>query len=219
MSSSTNAPGRDAGLASPPPNELRGRRLLLAQTAWVVVVLLTAVLFVASVPAYFSALYDVCREGPCIGGQLSAGEMAVLVESGLSVGSYAGYVLALDLFVAFGFCSVGAILFWRKSRDRGALFASFALFMFGLTWPGIFEAVKLLAGWGETVGGFLFELGLASLVVLLLVFPDGRFVPRWTRWIAGFALVQLIFSAMFPGSFLADPPQAINVSAFVGLWA
>jgi fumarate reductase subunit D len=65
----------------------------------------------------------------------------------------------------------------------------------------------------------LFELGLASLVVLLLVFPNGRFVPRWTRWVAAFALVQLAWSALFPASFLANPPQVINVPAFVGLWA
>jgi hypothetical protein len=56
-------------------------------------------------------------------------------------------------------------------------------------------------------------------VVLLFVFPDGRFVPRWTRWVGAFAVVEVISSAIFPGSFLVDPPQAINVSSFVGLWA
>jgi hypothetical protein len=69
------------------------------------------------------------------------------------------------------------------------------------------------------VGEFLVELGLASLVVLLFVFPDGRFVPRWTRWVAAFALIQLISLVLFPGSFLTDPPQVIHISAFVGLWA
>jgi hypothetical protein len=91
--------------------------------------------------------------------------------------------------------------------------------MFGLTWPGAFEAARRYSAWDEPVGGFLFELGLASLVVLLLVFPDGRFVPRWTRWVAAFAVVEVISSALFPGSVKNDPPQVINVSAFVGLWA
>jgi len=36
--------------------------------------------------------------------------------------------------------------------------------------------------------------------------------------VAAFAVVQLVSQLLFPGSFLADPPQAINVSAFVGLW-
>jgi len=100
---------------------------------------------------------------------------------GLSVDLYAAYVLALDLLVAVVFCSVGTVIFWQRSRERAALFASFALAMFGLTWPGAFEVTKRFGGLWEPVGGFLVELGLASLVVLLLMFPDGRFVPRWTR--------------------------------------
>jgi drug/metabolite transporter (DMT)-like permease len=112
----------------------------------------------------------------------------------------------LDLLLVTVFCAVGAIIFWRRSRERAALFASFALVMFGLTWPGAFEAARRYPTWGEPVGGFLFELGLASLVVLLLVFPDGRFVPRWTRWVAAFAVVVVISSALFPDSFLTDPP-------------
>jgi hypothetical protein len=179
----------------------------------------TAGIFAAGLPAYLSALHEVCRAEPCIGGQLSLEETRALGGLGLPIGLYTAYVLVLDLLVAIGFCTVGAIIFWRRSRERAALFASFALAMFGLTWPGAFEAARRYGAWGEAVGGFLFELGLASLVVLLLVFPDGRFVPRWTRWVAAFALAQLVASALFPGSFLTDPPQAINVPAFVGLWA
>jgi hypothetical protein len=218
VNSQTSTPRRDANPA-PPPHELRGRWLTLARITWLAIVLATAVILVASVPAYFSVLHDVCHSQPCIGGQLLPAETRALGDLGLPIGFYAAYVLTLDLLVVMGFCSVGAIIFWRKSRERAALFASFALVMFGLTWPGAFESARRYPGWGEPVGGFLFELGLASLVVLLLVFPNGRFVPRWTRWVAAFALVQLAWSALFPASFLADPPQMINVPAFVGLWA
>jgi hypothetical protein len=214
---SIESPGRQDG--SPPPANLPGRWLTLARITWLVVVLVTATVLFSSVPAYFSALHEVCSAEPCIGGQLSPEETRVLGELGLPIGFYAAYVLALDLLVVAVFSAVAVIIFWRRSRERAALFASFALAMFGLTWPGAFEMARRYGAWGEAVGGFLFELGLASLVVLLLVFPDGRFVPRWTRWVAAFAVVEVIFSALFPGSFLTDPPPAINVSAFVGLWA
>jgi fumarate reductase subunit D len=72
--------------------------------------------------------------------------------------------------------------------------------------------------WGR-LAGFLIDLGLASLLLLLLVFPDGRFVPRWTRWVAALALVQLSADIFFPDSLFVDPPQALNVSAFLCLWA
>lgn len=199
--------------------ELHGVWLASARAAWLTVVLLTAALFVATLPGYFQILHEACRGGDCIGGQPPIGDIDTLRGLGLPVSLYAAYVMVLDLLVAAVYCAVGAIIVWRKSRERAALFASFALAMFGLTWPGAFELVSRFGAWGELVGGFLVELGLASLVVMLLVFPNGRFVPRWTRWVAALALVQLISHILFPGSFLADPPQVINVSAFVGLWA
>jgi hypothetical protein len=213
-------PTTPSGDASPEsPHELRGRWLILARLTWLAVVLVTAIILFASLPAYFSGLLEVCPAEACIGGQLSPGKTRALHDIGLPIGVYAAYVLVLDLLLVTVFCAVGAIIFWRKSRERAALFASFALVMFGLTWPGAFDAARHYPVWGERLGGYLFELGLASLVVLLLVFPDGRFVPRWTRWVAAFAVVVVISSALFPDSFLTDPPQPINVSAFVGLWA
>ena len=139
---------RDANPA-PPPHELRGRWLTLARITWLTVVLVTAVILVASLPAYFSVLHDVCHSHACIGGQLSLEETRALGDLGLPTGFYAAYVLTLDLLVVVGFCSVGAIIFWRRSRERAALFASLALVMFGLTWPGAFETARRFPGWGE----------------------------------------------------------------------
>ena len=208
-------PDLPGGLHDESTGELRGLWLVWARVAWLAVVAGAAVVFAAGVPRYYSVLHEACRAEPCIGGQPAPGDLRVLHDMGLSVDLYAAYVLALDLLVAVVFCVVGAVIFWQRSRERAALFA---LAMFGITWPGAFEVTRRFGGWWEPVGGFLVELGLASLVVLLLVFPDGRFVPRWTRWVAAFAVVQLVSHVLFPGSFLAGPPQAINVSAFVGLW-
>jgi hypothetical protein len=200
------------------PHALHGPWLILARVSWLAVVLVTAIILFSGAPGYFSALHEACTAGPCIGGQLSPEEARSLDDLGIPTGVYATYVLALDLLLVAAFSLVGAVIFWRRSEERAALFASFALVMFGLTWPGAFEAARRYAAWGDRVGGFLFELGLAALVVLLLTFPDGRFVPRWTRWVAAFAVVEVVSSALFPDSFLTDPPPLINLSAFIGLW-
>jgi hypothetical protein len=43
-------------------------------------------------------------------------------------------------------------------------------------------------------------LGFPSLILFFLLFPTGRFVPRWTRWLAvGFAVLYEL-AAFFPGS-------------------
>jgi hypothetical protein len=217
VNSQSTTPGRGSGSAYS-SHTLRGRRLTLARVSWLAVVLVTVIILFSGAPGYFSALHEACTASPCIGGQLSSEETRSLGDLGIPMGFYAAYVLALDLLVVAVFGLVGAIISWRRSEERAALFASFALVMFGLTWPGAFEVARGYAPWGERVGGFLFELGLAALVVLLLTFPDGRFVPRWTRWVAAFAVVEVVSSALFPDSFLTDPPPVLNLSAFIGLW-
>jgi hypothetical protein len=221
MGPATDTENRTAGTTGnqeAPSTELRGAWHFAARTAWTFVVLLTAALFIASIPAHFEALHSACSVDPCAGGQLSPGDMRALDDLGLSIDLYAAYVLALDLVVALGFCVVGAVIFWRRSRERGALFASFALVMFGLTWPAVYDSAQLNSTWGG-LAGFLVELGLASLLVLLLVFPDGRFVPRWTRWVVALALVHLTSYVFFPDSLFAELPETLNVPTFLCLWA
>jgi hypothetical protein len=198
--------------------ELRGRRLFLARTLWAGAVSLTALIFAASIPAHLADLYSVCPAEPCVAGQLKPGEMRALEDLGVTVGAYAAYVFALDLVVAVGFCAVGAVIFWRKSREPGALFVSFALVIFGLTWPDTFDSALFHPVWGA-LAGFLTQLGLASLFVFFFVFPDGRFVPRWSRWVVPLVFIMPVLYVLFPGSPIVEPPEPANILIFLGLWA
>jgi len=146
------------------------------------------------------------------------GDARALEDLGLSIDFYAAYVLALDLVVALGFCAVGAVIFWRRSQERGALFVSFALIVFGLTWPDTFDTARFHPVWGG-LAGFLTQLGLASLFVYFFIFPDGRFVPRWTRWVVPLVFAMPILYVLLPGSRLVEPPAPLNISIFLGLWA
>ena len=92
----------------------------------------------------------------------------------------------------------------RKPRDR-ALFVSFALVVFDLTWPDTFDVARTNLTWGG-LAGFLTQLGLSSLLVLFFVFLAGRFVSRWTRWVAALALLLPALDVLFPESYLVDTP-------------
>jgi len=73
------------------------------------------------------------------------------------------------------------VIFWRKSDDRMAFFASLTL----VTFPAAFstsELATLPSAW-SLPGHFVIFLGNISIFLFFYLFPTGRFVPRWTRWL------------------------------------
>jgi signal transduction histidine kinase len=177
--------------------------LTLARTAWVTVAVLTLGIFLAGVPAELSRLQAACLAAPCAGWQLSPAGQRALLTLGLSRGTYAAYFAALDLIFAVVYGLVAAVIFWRRSNDRLALFASFALLMFGMaTFPGTMSALTASnTAWRLPVALVTF-LGSVSFSLFVYVFPDGHFVPGWTRWVALAWVAEQAPHYFWPHSFL-----------------
>ena len=184
---------------------LRSRRLILARAAWLVAGALAVGLFVAGIPAEYRQLQLGCPTSACasIGGVASV-ELSLLVNLGISPEFFAAYGVALDVVFASVYIVVAALIFWRKSSDRQALFVSLALLLFGTaTQPYALHAlVAAYPSWGLPVDSLHF-LGSASFSLFLYLFPDGRFVPRWTRWVA---LVWIAW--LFPRYWFPDWPPS-----------
>ena len=49
----------------------------------------------------------------------------------------------------------------------------------------------------------LFGLAFACILAFFFLFPDGQFVPRWTRFLAGALGVWLVAALLFPWARLA----------------
>jgi signal transduction histidine kinase len=166
-------------------SRLRGRRLLLARVAWLAVAFISVALFAAGIPAEYAELLAQCPAAVCPNGQLPPEGMRALAGLGLSLDFFAAYGVALDVVFASVYVAVAALIFWRKSADRMALFTALALVTFGTaTQPPAMEAlVAAHSAWGPPVAVLNF-VGSASFGLLLYLFPNGHFVPRWTRWVA-----------------------------------
>jgi hypothetical protein len=164
----------------PPPTTLHGRWLLTARVVWIAVAILVLVLFVASVPIAYAQIHAVCREAECSFWRLAPEDVRALQEIGLSAGLYAAYNVALDVVYTLGFWAIGAAIFWRRSDNWMALLTSMALVAFGAS-----NTLDILAevhsAWSLPVA-FTSFLGAISFFTLFYLFPDGRFVPRWT-WV------------------------------------
>ena len=166
-------------------SRLSGRLLVLARAVWIVIALAAVGLFIAGTLAQFVLFKAPCPTTECTTGQLSGVGFRALQDLGLPLGFYATYAVVLEVVFAVVYGGIAILIFWRKSEARMALFVSLALLLFGtVTFP---PTTDTLAGeypvW-EIPGALLDFLGSAAFGLFLYLFPDGRFVPRWTRWVA-----------------------------------
>jgi signal transduction histidine kinase len=181
-------------------NHLRGHWLIFARAGWLVVAALTISLFVASIPIEFAQLQLGCPTSYCASsGGIAPVELSLLENLGISPGFFAAYGIALELIFASVYVVVAGLIFWRKSSDRQALFLSFTLLLFGTATQSyaMHALVEANPAWGQLVAVLHF-LGSASFSLFLFIFPDGHFVPRWTRWVALIWIVWLLPRYWFP---------------------
>ena len=201
---------------------LRGHRLFVARLAWVVMTTLSIGLFVASIPATYVRLRTKCQGAGCELWLLSPDRARDLEDLGLSVGHYAAYNVALAIFLVLGYWMVGATLFWKfwkRSDNRLVLYASIALVTFGAMQADTLRwLAKANPVWDLPVA-LVYFVGNVSFFVLFCAFPDGRFVPRWTRWAAAVWIAYHLLYSFFPDSPFSPPswPALINIPLFLGL--
>ena len=177
--------------ASIPATPLRGRWLLLVRAAWFVIAALTLGLFVASIPAY---VYNVIESG-------QAGWM------GAPVGAPAGLIFTLDLLgvlasitAALVCLILAVVLFWRRSNDWMVVFVSSYLLLYGTIMAGPLEwAEGFYPAWPALAVDVVQPLLLTTpTVALIALFPDGRLVPRWTRWLILLSILLVVANLTLP---------------------
>ncbi len=163
---------------------LHGRWLLIARAGWVTLTLLVLTLNAIAIPQADALLQAVCQPGAlCISG-LTPANLRQLQQLGLSPGFLTAYQIGWDVGTTLIYTALAALIFWRRSVDRMALFCAYMLVLFGgATYTGLLDA-GLRTGapaWYWLVGG-LELVAQVSVPTFFLLFPSGRFVPRWTRW-------------------------------------
>src|SRR5260370_1442071 len=202
------------GSRSAEGTRLHGRRLVIARVVWVAVVVFTLSIFLLSLPAYFAQLQTVCTGVTCVYayGQLTPGTAQALQNLGLSTAGYAVCILALAIASALVSFGVACVLFWRRSDYLMVMFVSLFVVIIGVNFSVQAQAilatnVQTVWYWSHSV---LIGLGWVSLTLLLYLFPDGRFVPRWTRLLAVFVVASNLFLDASPLPISTLPPWILG---------
>lgn len=171
---------------------LRGARLWLARATWVIVC-------VASLGMIGVLLPMILRQSDY--GDWMIERTALLFDIRYfsdAFETYALFLLGLKYLAAAVFIGVACYMFWRKSDDWMAILVSMML----LTLPHTFNLVGYSEDWklypypGDeflyALETFFNSVGFGILFLVFFLFPDGRFVPRWTRWCARLSLVLVL---------------------------
>lgn len=164
------------------------------------VVVVLVVLFVFAVPARYAQIVTFSHHPMEV--EPDAFRLG-LDDSGISVAVYARWWVGMEVAFAAVCVALGLMIFRRRSEHGMAMFLSLLLVLLGTTfWNTLSALSRYHPVWTE-VGTGLAELRVAALFLLFYIFPDGRFVPGWTRWLATVLFLGLVGEVLFPIPVLA----------------
>lgn len=170
---------------------LRGSWIFLARASWLAWTLLLLTLFTISLPTYYRFEYN----NPSV-------SATVLEQIELSLETFALTWVVLDTVTLLTFATLAVLIFRRRSDDWIALLGSLTLMAFGANSSHISvgELTRPLP-WGLLADDVAL-VGTAIPVTYLYIFPSGRFVPRWSRWLvlvwAAWTQVGIVVPAFNP---------------------
>ena len=211
-------------IASPPVADTRlsGTRLLIARGAWIVLMLLVCGVYLAAVLVYSVQLHG-----------FQEGVYARLISTPAVVSGFDAftslYLLFTNSFTQFMltllspiWIAVSLLIFWHRSDDWMALFVALFLVMLATNLSPALSALSYEVGFASLEGvclTLLHMLTWSSVAFFFALFPDGRFVPGWTRWLTAAYLVWQVpfcLPSNAPFSILHWPPLLV-ASLFLGL--
>jgi hypothetical protein len=187
---------------SPPSPPLRGAgaqplALRACQLAWWCALVIVLAMYTLGMPARIEQLVTVTPYNHSF--QLNPTQAAYLSNLGIPLPAYFWYVLTLELLTATIYVTVAALIYWRRAAEVGAILVSLLLICYGSTETaftiGLKNAHPDLTLFARRT---LQAAGEWLSLVVFFIFPDGYFVPRWTRGAALAYAVACLLWLLFP---------------------
>ncbi len=157
------------------------------QVSWLIIAALTVGMFMIALPARYAQLLS----DPY---NLHAG----LDVLGLTIWQFAVYGTVPDMLAAALFFTCGAFLFWRRSNDRMVWLVSVSMVMCLITVLPVTTVLRETSPLLTTPLAAFRSFGILVFLATMILFPDGRFRPRWTRMLFALALGYAVFGLANP---------------------
>jgi hypothetical protein len=204
------------------------RWVRVLRVAWVVLVILAIGLTIFGYNLSYQTKLGTCTGSFCedlnaaIGSEFQVQDLGTQV--GLSPAASEVATIVVEFIAVLPYLVVGYILFSRRSNDRLVWLGAFMLPSFGLS--VIATAIDGMTGFSSWIGPAartILMIGQLTFLVFFYVFPDGRFVPRWTFLIAAYwGLAFLLFVPLEPlgyDPFATELGSILFILTLVGILA
>ncbi|MGI8825807.1 MAG: hypothetical protein ACR2JC_09200 [Chloroflexota bacterium] len=167
------------------------RSARIAQTVWLALAVAVTAFWAVAFASQWTALQAICQPvSACSGYQLDVEAARALSQRGVSLTGYAVYTVVIMAVVWIVWYGLAALIIWRKPEDRGALLSGLFLAIFPLFFASLWSSSDL----ANVASG----VTLVALMLFGLLFPDGYFAPRWTRWLAGVIVCEWALGTLAP---------------------
>ncbi|MDQ4074726.1 MAG: hypothetical protein M3220_00615 [Chloroflexota bacterium] len=174
-----------ATLEAPERTGLSGWKWLVVHGLWAVIAVLAITLFLVRIGARVEIVHLV-DQGFAEFGLLSE-ERQALRQLQLSPLVYKQALIVLEVAYSLWFFLVAIFIRWRKPNEWMPSFVSMVLLLMGGLGLGMYTGgLRTLLAWQPWFfREYVMEgLVLAASGILFLLFPTGRFVPRWSWLVA-----------------------------------
>jgi len=156
----------------------------LVRVLWFVFAVFVVGVILASLPVYWQNILDNLHE--------------INNSSEITFALYLVGDLTSIMAVVVSFL-VAVLLFWRKADDVMALSISFFLLAYSITLAGPLEHIQGIYNLPDSIivvaHSFLLTI---SIIAFAFLFPNGRFVPLWTRWALLVAIIAFLLLTTTP---------------------
>lgn len=192
---------------------LHGWPLVVARILVFTAMAATVGLFVLALPDSLTSLTTPCADprinfkvNQCL---IGSAHVAPLARLGITPHALALVAVALSCLALLLAEGAAAVLLWHRSNDWMALLVALMFILAPMALTPVLRILPSRTGILQEPAGILSAASDLSILLLLVLFPSGLFVPRWL-WIP--SLVLVLFSPV--EAFL---PQEVGALLFLGL--
>lgn len=199
-------------------NSLTGWKLHCSRAFWVGVAGFSFLIFLISVPIHFQELMTVQQGTQWAYYLLTEAEGIALTQLGLSPIFYAIWLDGFALLMLAAFIILGLFIFVRRSDNVLSLLIAQTVIILGITYNTSINSLVALDQKWWFPAAIIQAIGQVLSLLVMFVLPDGKFVPRWSRWIILAAVVwfSVRIGAAIPLTVQPDDPLS-RIGTLVGL--